>query len=139
MSRVLVVAALLVVVTAGCGGSRSSQQTAAPRVPRALARGWEGQASAIAAAASAGDECHALQLATSLRAEVERSQRKVPLRLRAPLLTGVRALAARITCEPPATTTVPEQAPKPPGDRHGGHEHHDHHGHGKGDGGGGGD
>jgi hypothetical protein len=97
-----------------------------------LAQAWEGQASAIADAASAGDTCHALQLADSLRADVEASKSRLPARLRPPLLEGVSALADRITCTP----APPKEPPKPP-HKPRDHGHHDHHGHG-GDGGKGG-
>ena len=141
MSRVLSALALLVVV-AGCGGAARPQRTATHQVPPALARSWEGQSEAIATAASAGDDCHALQLAVSLRNDVEKSEHELPLRLRSPLLAGVNALAARahIECTPPATSVPqqPSKPPKPPHDKHGDHEHHHHghQGHGKGDGGG---
>jgi hypothetical protein len=128
------VAALLMVVAAGCGGSSRSQEAAIHQIPRALAQDWEGQASEIAAVAGRGDSCRALQLASSLRNEIDASRAKLPRRLRAPLLSGVNSLADRITCSPPVTT-VPKKPPKPP---HEGHGHHGHpgHGHGGGDGGG---
>jgi hypothetical protein len=101
-------------------------------MPQALAQAWEGQASAIASAAAAGNGCRAMRLAASLRDEVSASRHKLPLRLQAPLLTGVNALAARIsTCT--RVVTVPAQPkgpkPKPPHGSPG-------HGHGHGDGGG---
>jgi len=87
-----------------------------------LAQAWEGQASAIASAASAGNSCRALQLASSLRDDVVSSQQRVPSRLRSALLTGVNALADRITCTPaPTQPTKPPKGPKPP-------KPHDHHG-----------
>jgi hypothetical protein len=130
--RVVSAAALLVVLAAGCGGASGPQRPAFRGVPRVLAHDWEGQALAIADAAAAGDNCHALQLANSLRTDVETSKDKLPARLRPPLLNGVTALAGRITCTPPA----PPKKPKPPHERHG-HEHHGHHGHGGDDTGGG--
>ena len=96
--RILSGAALLVVVVAGCGGA-APQGSASQRLPRALAQDWEAQASAIATAADAGNDCRAMRLAASLSAEVAASRHKLPLRLRSPLLTGVNDLAARIsTC-----------------------------------------
>ena len=139
MLRLLSAAALLVVLAAGCGGAGRSERVT-HGVPRALAQGWEDRAEAIAVAASAGNDCHAQQLAVSLRADVEKSEQKVPRRLRSPLLNGVKALEARITCTPPATTVPqkPPKQPKPPHEKHGDHEHdHGHHGHGKGGDGGG--
>src|SRR4051812_45441126 len=109
--RILSVAALLAAVVAGCGNA-APQRSAADGVPRALAREWETQASAIATAAAAGNECRAMHLAASLRTEVAGSRHKLPLRLRTPLLTGVNALAARVsTCT--RVVQVPVQ-PKPP-------------------------
>lgn len=135
MSWLVPVAALVVVVGAGCGGAAPAERSALHGVPPVLARDWEGQASAIARAASAGDSCGALRLANALRDEVLASERKLPLRLRSPLVTGVNALADRLTCT--VTTTVetppakPKPPPKPPGHKH---DHHDHHGPGKGGG-----
>ena len=130
--RVLSVAALLVVVAAGCGGADRPSRAAVHGVPPALAQAWEGQASAIAAAASAGNSCHALQLANALRSDVIANQHKLPRRLRSPLFSGVNALAGRITCVP-TVQKPPKKSPEPPHEHHG---KHDHHGHGKGDAGG---
>lgn len=96
-------------------------------MPRALASEWEARASAIADAAAAGDDCHALQLAASLRDDVIAKESQVPVRLQSPLLAGVNALADRIVCRvPPQTVTVPPKKPlehpKPP------HKHDHHHG-----------
>jgi hypothetical protein len=108
--RILPGAALLVVVVAGCGGG-APQGSASQRLPQALAQDWETQASAIATAADAGNDCRAMRLAASLRAEVAASRHKLPLRLRSPLLTGVNDLADRVsTCT--RVVTVPAQ-PKP--------------------------
>jgi hypothetical protein len=127
--RILSVAALLVAVVTGCGDS-APQRSAADGVPRALARQWKQQASAIATAAAAGDDCRAMRLAASLRTEVAVSRHKVPRRLRSPLLTGVNALADRVsTCTRVVTVPVqptPPKEPKPP-------EHHGPHDHDKGD------
>lgn len=107
--RILSAAALLVVVAAGCGGAAQPQRSASHGVPRALAQDWEAQARAIAAA---GNGCHALQLASSLRTEVLANADKLPLRLRSPLLVGVNNLKDRITCTPVVQT--PPKGPKPP-------------------------
>jgi hypothetical protein len=130
--RILSVAALLVAVVAGCGDA-APQRSAAAGVPRALAREWEAQASAIAAAAAAGNGCQAMHLAASLRSEVAVSRHKLPVRLRSPLLTGVNALADRVsTCTPRVTEPVqpkPPKGPKPkPPKDHGppGHDKGDH-------------
>jgi hypothetical protein len=132
--RILSATALLVIVAAGCGGAAQTQRSAFHGVPRALARDWEGQASAIAAAASAGNSCRALQLANALRADVVASKDKLPSRLRPPLLTSVNALAGRIKCTPvvqtPPTKPTPPKKPKPKEPHE--HDHHGHHGHGGG-------
>jgi hypothetical protein len=112
--RILSAAALLAVVAAGCGGAARPQKSAVHGVPARLAQDWEGQASAIATAAAAGKSCQALQLAASLRDDVVQSKYELPVRVRRPLLTGVNALAGRITCTPPATTPKPPVKPKPP-------------------------
>ena len=118
--RVLSAAALFVVVAASCGGAAAPQRPAFQGVPRTLAQAWEGQASAIADAASAGDTCRALQLANSLRADVVASKGRLPARLQRPLLTGVNALAHRITCTPPPPKEPPQHPHKPHDHGHGG-------------------
>jgi hypothetical protein len=125
--RFLVAVSLLSVLAAGCGGSSPPTRIGAPEVPRALASEWEARASAVADAAAAGDDCHASQLAASLRDDVIAKESQVPARLQSPLLAGVNALADRIVCQvPPQTVTVPPQ--KPP--KHEGppkpHHKHDH-------------
>jgi hypothetical protein len=124
--RLFSAAALLAVSAAGCGGATRPQRAAFHGVPPALAQAWEGQASAIASAASAGNSCRALRLAASLRDDVAASEHKLPLRLRSPLLTGVNALAGRITCTPvPTPPKKPPKGPKPepPPKPHGPHGH----------------
>jgi hypothetical protein len=122
--RILSAAALLVVVAAGCGGAGRPQRSAFQGVPRVLAQDWEGQASAIATAASAGNGCQARQLAASLRTDVIAKEHELPLRLRSPLLIGVNALADRITCTPapPKKPKPPPKEPKPPKPHHEGHD-----------------
>jgi hypothetical protein len=139
--RILSAVALLAIVAAGCGGAARPEKTASRGVPRALAQEWEGQAAAIAAAATAGDDCRARQLASSLQDEVEQSQHRLPLRLRSPLVTGVTALADRTTCSPvahPLHKKAPKPETKPPPKPHGhdkgGDKDHGK-GHGKGHGG----
>ena len=133
--RILSGAALLVVVAAGCGGA-APQGSASQRLPRSLAQDWEARASAIATAADAGNDCRAMRLAASLRAEVAASRHRLPLRLRSPLLTGVNDLAARIsTCTRVVTVPVQPKPPKgrkpqPPPHEPPGHKGHDEHGHG---------
>jgi hypothetical protein len=131
--KIVSAGALLVVVAAGCGGGGRPHLSAVDEVPRALAQAWEGQATAIASAASAGNSCRAQQLAVSLRTDVRSSQQRVPSRLRSALLSGVNALADRTTCTP-AETPKPPKGPKPkpskppkhhgPGDDNGNGNHH---------------
>lgn len=127
MLRILSAALLLAFVTAGCGGAARPEK-ASRGVPHALAQEWEGKAAAIAAAASAGDDCRARQLAASLRNEVEQSRRKLPLRVRSPLVIGVTALADRTTCPQVTTRPLHREAPKPETKPH----PPKHHGHDKG-------
>lgn len=125
MLRIVFVLALLAVVGAGCGGAARPQKAADRGIPRALARGWAQQAAAVAAAASAGDDCGARRLADALRDQVVATKGRVPVRLRSSLLTGVKTLANRTTCPPPPTKKTP---PAPP-DKHPKHPKHDDHGH----------
>jgi hypothetical protein len=129
--KIVSAGALLVVVAAGCGSGDRAQPSAVHGVPRALAQAWEGQATAIASAASAGNSCRALQLAASLRSDVLSSLQRVPSRLRPALRTGVNALADRTTCTPVQTHKPPKgpkpEPPKPP-EHHGpGDDKGDHH------------
>lgn len=124
--RILLAASLFMLLAVGCGASSRGPNRAAGGVPRALAAEWESRASAVAAAAAAGDDCRALQLAASLRNDVIAKRSQVPSRLQSPLLAGVNALANRIVCQvPPQTVTVPpKEPPKHPKPPH----KHDHHG-----------
>jgi hypothetical protein len=136
VSRIAPVTALVVLMAAGCGSATGSRGAGTHVLPRALAREWAARASEIADAAANGDSCRASQLAGSLRDDIIGSERKVPARLRSALVTGVNALADRISCTiSPQTVTVAPAPPGPkPGGRHGPHGHHDHgHGDGKGD------
>ena len=126
--RILSGAALLAIVAAGCGGAAQPQRSAVRGVPPALAQNWEGQASDIAAAASAGNSCRARQLANALRADVVAAKDRVPSRLQPPLLASVNSLADRIKCVPVVQTPAKKPKPKEPHE----HDHHDHHGHGGG-------
>jgi hypothetical protein len=121
--RIVPAVVFLLVVAAGCGGGKRPQRTADRGVPRGLALNWEDRASAIAAAASAGQDCRALQLARSLRHDVVESRQRLPVRLRSPVLLGVRALAERLRCTPPAVrvkTSPPKpRKPEPPPKPHG--------------------
>jgi hypothetical protein len=132
--RLLSAAALLVVLAVGCGGAARPER-ASHGVPRGLARGWEDRAEAIAAAASAGNDCRARHLALSLRDDVVQARHRVPLRLQAPLLVSVNSLADRISCTPAAINPAPPEKPNPPhkGPKHKPPEKHGPHDRDKGD------
>jgi hypothetical protein len=123
--RIAPAAALVVLVAAGCGNAVRSNAPA-HGVPRALAREWASRASEIAAVAAAGNSCRAVQLANSLREDVVAAEDRVPQRLRPPLVTGVNALADRLTCIEKVTVPQPPQKPpkKPPDDHGPGHHGH---------------
>ena len=132
MSRLVAVTALVALAVAGCGGSGRPEPTASRGLPRALAQEWAAQASSIASAAAHGQGCRAQHLASTLRDEIIAQEGRVPARLQRPLVTGVNALADRITCTP-QPVTVQAKPSKPPPKPHGpgpGH-HHDHGDHGK--------
>jgi hypothetical protein len=116
--------ALAVLALSGCGGASKPPVVAKPpHIPRALARTWASESTAIEQALADGDGCTALAHANTLRAEVDQSAGEIPARLRAALQPTVDALPDRITCNP----APPPKHDKPPKD----HEHHDHgHGHG---------
>ena len=130
--RIVSAAALLALVTAGCGGSARQDRPAARTVPRALAAAWEAQAARVADASAAGNDCLALRLASSLRDEIIADEAKVPSRLYSPLVTGVNALADRIVCKPTVTAPPPKpKSPEPPKKpQQKPDDHHHHHGHG---------
>jgi hypothetical protein len=114
VSRIAAVAALVVLVAAGCGGGARPQKVSVHGIPSALAKDWAGQASAIAAAAAAGNDCHAQTLALSLRAQVMQKQHLLPVRLRSPLVTGLDSLVERTSCRQTVTVeTTPQPSPKP--------------------------
>ena len=137
VSRILPAATVVLLVAAGCGGAARPQTSTLHGVPSALAQNWARQASAIAAAAAARNDCRARVLAVSLRRQVRQKERSLPLRLRSPLVTGLDSLVERTTCTrtvTPKTTTPPSPPPKPHGPKppHKQHDHpgHGHHGHG---------
>jgi hypothetical protein len=124
--RILSVTALVAPVAVGCG-SAGPQPRADRGLPRALASAWATRASAIAGAAAAGENCRALQLASSLRDEIIAEEGRVPVRLQKPLVQGANALADRITCTVTVATT-PNKGPKPPGHKPPKPPHHKKHG-----------
>jgi hypothetical protein len=128
-------------VAAGCGGAARPQKAAVHGVPRALAQDWAAQASAIAAAAAARNDCHAQELALSLRSQVMQKQHLLPLRLRSPLVTGLDSLVGRTTCTQTVTVETTSGPPKPhgpkPPEKHGPQHKPPPHDHGHGDGHGG--
>jgi len=130
--RILSVATLVAVVATGCGSAPAPRRQADRGLPRALAQAWATRASAIATAAAAGENCHALQLASSLRDEIIAKEDKVPARLQQPLLQGASALAERITCSVPPETVTVAPPPKKPPDHKPPRGHHKKHGGGEG-------
>jgi hypothetical protein len=133
--RLASVTALVVLAVSGCGGSARPEPLASRGLPPGLAQQWAAQASSIANAAAHGRGCRAQQLASTLRDEIFAQEGRVPARLQRPLVTGVNALADRITCtpRPVAVQSKPPKPAKPPPKPHEpgpGHHHDrgDHHG-----------
>jgi hypothetical protein len=116
LSRIVSAGVLLVLLAAGCGGSARPDKSATGGVPRALASKWATQATQVADVAATGDDCGALQLAASLRADVIDKTPDVPARLQSPLLESVNSLAERLTCTHTVTmpTTPDKEHRKPP-------------------------
>jgi hypothetical protein len=126
--RIVLAAALLALVAAGCGGTARPGPRVIHGVPRTLAAEWQAQASKVADAAAAGHDCLALHLASSLRDEIISDQARLPQRLYAPLVTGANALADRIVCK--ATVTTAHKKPPEPPKHHKPHDDHHHKDHG---------
>jgi hypothetical protein len=126
--RILSVTALVALVVTGCGGAPAPHPQAARGLPRALAQEGATRASAVATAAAAGDNCQALQLASSLRDEIIAKEDKVPARLQRPLVQGASALAQRFTCTVPPQTVTVAPPPKKPPDHKPPPDHHKKHG-----------
>jgi hypothetical protein len=117
-------AAVLVVVSAtmaGCGSHAAQPKPAQPKLPRALARAWAEQTTAIATSLAANNGCDAQTRVAALQQEVNAAvnAHRVPRQLLEPLSSGVNDLAAQITCTPPAP-------PAPQDDRGKGHKKHGH-------------
>jgi len=130
--RIVSAPALVVLLAAGCGGASAPHRSTGQGIPRVLAQRWAGQASEIAALASAGSNCDAQRAANALRDEIVAKQAQLPVRLSSPLLAGVNALADRLVCQPPpeTVTVAPQPHEKPPPKPHDRHDHK--HGEGKG-------
>jgi hypothetical protein len=126
--RLASLTALVVLAVAGCGGSARPEPTASRGLPPALAQQWAAQASTIANTAAHGQGCRAQQLASTLRDEIIAQKGRVPARLQRPLVTGVNALADRITCtpQPVAVQSKTPKPAKPPPKPHGPGPGHDH-------------
>ena len=122
--KAVAVAAVTVVLLAGCGSSHSSTPRR-PTMPRALAQSLRAQADNVAAALAAGDGCLAQQRAVALQTSVIRAvnDRRLAPRFQETLVGSVNDLVSRITCVPPPAAP----APPPPH----GHDHEKHHEHGK--------
>ena len=127
--RIFSAAAFLALVAAGCGGSARLDRPAHRGIPPTLAAEWQSQASMVADAAAAGNDCLALQRASSLRDEIIAHEAKLPARLYLPLVTGANALADRIVCTP--TATPPHKKPPEPPKHHKPPDDHHHPGHDK--------
>jgi hypothetical protein len=126
-------APVAVLLLAGCGSTAAKQPPPVrPHLPHALAQDWARQADGVAAALAAGDGCLAQQRAVALRTSVIANEHRIGRRFQEPLTSAVNALAARITCTPPAAPAPPAPA-KGPKKEHG-HGHGDDHGHGHGKG-----
>jgi hypothetical protein len=124
--RIISVTALVALVVTGCGSAPAPH--ADRGLPRALAQAWATRASAVATAAAAGENCQALQLASSLRDEIIAKEDKVPARLQRPLVQGASALAQRFTCTVPPQTVTVAPPPKKPPDHKPPPDHHKKHG-----------
>jgi hypothetical protein len=88
-------------VLAGCGGARHTKPAPPhPRLPRALARAWSREATAIASTLAAKDGCAAKQRAQRLLGEVVAAINagRIPRALLEPLTSSVNSLPAQITC-----------------------------------------
>jgi hypothetical protein len=114
---------------AACGGNAKPQS--APHLPKSSAAQLIALAQTVARDAR-GDGCTARSEIDALSAKAHElvANGSVPLRLRAPLLNGVTALAAEApACTPPAPTPTPAPAKAP---KHGkpdkAHHDHGHHG-----------
>lgn len=81
------------VLTAGCGGSEREA------IPRFTAEALAVQSDKVAEAVARGDRCGADRLADELLGSAESAT--LPADYRAPLLSAVRSLAARLDCPPP--------------------------------------
>lgn len=123
MLRTGLVVSIVVLLAAACGGA-PARRAAPPKLPRALAQRWAGEADGIAAAVQANDGCGAQQLARSLAAEVDADANRIPARFRATVISAAATLANRISC-----VQKPPKGPPPPGKGPKGKP-----GHGKGDG-----
>jgi hypothetical protein len=88
----------LALAVAGCGGSSNS--TARPELPHAIAVDLAGRADAIADALDAGDECTAAQLADQLKHAVESALAggQVPSAFRAELERNAADLQNEVNC-----------------------------------------
>jgi hypothetical protein len=122
--KAVAVAAVTVVLLAGCGSSHSSTPRR-PTMPRALAQSLRAQADNVAAALAAGDGCLAQQRAVALQTSVIRAvnDRRLAPRFQETLVGSVNDLVSRITCVPPP--------PPPPAHGHHHEKHDEHRKHGK--------
>lgn len=113
--RTGLVVCLVLLLAAACGGA-PARQSAPPKLPRALAERWAGEADNVAAALQANDCPGAQQLARSLAVEVNADLSQIPARLRSTVVTAAATLAGRISCQPKPPK---KKGPKGPKDGHG--------------------
>jgi hypothetical protein len=103
----IAVAALL----AGCG-PQHTQPPPEPKLPRALAHSWSGEANQIAVALAAGEACLAQRRAERLLGDVVAAinAHRVPQALLEQLTSFVNALPAQIACASPSGSSNAEAA-----------------------------
>lgn len=104
-------ALILVLALAGCGGPG---RRAEPRLPAPVAANLATYAEDAAAFAAAGDPCAAREQAVALqRATIAAiNAHRVPAELQEPLQGAVNDLLRRLTCPPPTAQTPKGKAKK---------------------------
>jgi hypothetical protein len=121
-SLLALVVTLAALAAAGCGGAVRSRE---PAIPTDLAGRLASASDTTAGQLAHGDACGAASSVKSLESEanVAVSTGRVPPTLAPELTRRVRALAAAITCTPPAPTVEEPQGKHDRG-KHKGQENH---------------
>ncbi len=102
-----VVAAVAFALT-GCGGSgEDAAPPTGPRLPRVVASDLAARSDRVSARLTSGDTCAADREADALRTRAVEVVSEVPPALQEELLSGVNALAERISCPAPAPVPKP--------------------------------